>query len=431
MRRRGWHPAPRADGARLALWAAACASCVAACAPLSQPRVGTVEHRKDVTRAPNALPDTPPPESADPAAELFRWRADTRSPRPAGPPDPSDRGLLELCASGDASLNAVAARVAERQAAKLAPLDVAQITFALRAQGVPYVWPRIWSLEGVTVETRDARARLARWLGTFHDGGVRRCGIADVRASDGERVLAVVAVDVLADLAALPTRVRSGHWLEVRAKLLVPADAASVIVLGPRGAPKSVPTTLHHGLVEAAFSADRAGPWLVQVVASVQTGPRPVAEAMIQADAAQPARFHAEPAPGEDAARGAADDATRLERMVNAARVDEGLKPLARDPRLDGVARAHVRAMMQARELGHDVGDGSPADRVAALGLAVTSAGENVAHARTVRLAHRALWASPSHRDNLLHRGFDALGVGVARDRDGSVWVCELFAEMR
>lgn len=406
--------------------------CLTGCAGPARPPASTGGARqRDVASAKASPLDQAPPESTDPADERFRWRPWTRSPRPAGAPDPADRELLGLCTSGDAALNAVAARVAERQASALAPLDVSQITFALRAQGVPYVWPRIWSLEGAALETRDARARLARWLATFHDGGERRCGIADVHASDGQRVLAVIAVDVLADLGALPTRVRPGQWLEVRAKLLVPASAASVVVLGPRGAPKSVPTTLHHGVVEAAFSADRAGAWLVQVVATVQTGPRPVAEAMIQAGGPPPARFHAEPAPGEDAARGVADAATRLARMVNAARVDEGLKPLARDARLDGVARAHAQAMLRARELGHDVGDGSPADRIAALGLAVTSAGENVAHARSVRLAHRALWASPSHRDNLLHRDFDALGVGVARDRDGSVWVCELFAQMR
>jgi uncharacterized protein YkwD len=53
--------------------------------------------------------------------------------------------------------------------------------------------------------------------------------------------------------------------------------------------------------------------------------------------------------------------------------------------------------------------------------------GENVAHALTLERAHRVLWASPSHRGNLLDRRFRDLGVGVARDSDGSVWVCQLF----
>jgi hypothetical protein len=44
--------------------------------------------------------------------------------------------------------------------------------------------------------------------------------------------------------------------------------------------------------------------------------------------------------------------------------------------------------------------------------------------------AHRALWASPSHRSNLLDARFTAIGVGVARDeQDGSSWICETFAD--
>jgi uncharacterized protein YkwD len=53
--------------------------------------------------------------------------------------------------------------------------------------------------------------------------------------------------------------------------------------------------------------------------------------------------------------------------------------------------------------------------------------GENVAHAASVLLAHRALYESPSHRANLLQGAFDRLGVAVLRDADGSVWVDEIF----
>jgi uncharacterized protein YkwD len=84
--------------------------------------------------------------------------------------------------------------------------------------------------------------------------------------------------------------------------------------------------------------------------------------------------------------------------------------------------------MAMARELAHDVGDGDPLERLHVAGLDPRSAGENVAHAATVPLAHRALWASPSHRANLLGREYDRVGVGVARDTHGDVWVVETFA---
>ena len=43
-------------------------------------------------------------------------------------------------------------------------------------------------------------------------------------------------------------------------------------------------------------------------------------------------------------------------------------------------------------------------------------------------LANRALHASPSHRMNLLG-GYTHVGVGIAKDDAGDVWVCEVFAE--
>jgi uncharacterized protein YkwD len=80
--------------------------------------------------------------------------------------------------------------------------------------------------------------------------------------------------------------------------------------------------------------------------------------------------------------------------------------------------------------------------RLEQAGFGALRIGENVAHARSLARAHRALWESPAHRGNLLDRGFSAVGLGVVvvseseaesdaergnADATG-VWVCELFA---
>ena len=67
-------------------------------------------------------------------------------------------------------------------------------------------------------------------------------------------------------------------------------------------------------------------------------------------------------------------------------------------------------------------------NHIVAAELEVDLVGENVARASTVAAAHRALWSSPSHRENLLSDRFSALGVGVARGAGGSLFVAELFA---
>ena len=116
--------------------------------------------------------------------------------------------------------------------------------------------------------------------------------------------------------------------------------------------------------------------------------------------------------------------------MVDAARDSERMPPLQRDQQLETLAREHAEAMRRARRTAHDTGDGDLNQRLERAGLAL-SAGENVAHAGSAVLAQRALWASPSHRENLLFPGFDTIGIGVALDNDGTLWVCQVFANRR
>jgi uncharacterized protein YkwD len=84
--------------------------------------------------------------------------------------------------------------------------------------------------------------------------------------------------------------------------------------------------------------------------------------------------------------------------------------------------------MMKARLVGHDVGTGDLVVRLQAAGVSVRLAGENVATAGTLEHAHRALWASPSHRGNMLLDQFNHVGVAVLRGADGTVWVTEMFS---
>jgi uncharacterized protein YkwD len=168
----------------------------------------------------------------------------------------------------------------------------------------------------------------------------------------------------------------------------------------------------------------------VQVVADVATGPRPALEAQFYADAEPPQRMPSLAAPGESAGSGVRDERAALAAMVESLRRSRGLAVLRRDPRLDAVAAAHARRMKAAHTVGHDVGDGDPAQRLQNAGLSARESGENVAHAQNVVLAHRALWQSPSHRANLEHAAYDSFGVAVLDDPDGSVWVAEVFARM-
>jgi uncharacterized protein YkwD len=271
--------------------------------------------------------------------------------------------------------------------------------------------------------------KLEAWRQSFHDVGERRCGLASGYAPDGTQIIAAIALDAVADLVApIPTRTHAGAWLSVEARLLVPATGAHVVVVGPGGEPRTVPTSFDGSMVRARFAPERAGAFTVQVVAEVGTGPRPVLEIQTYADTEPPQQMPNLAAPGEAAGSGVADERDALVRMVQALRTHEGGPQMRRDGRLDAIAAAHALRMKNAHTVGHDVGDGDPAERLQNAGLSATEAGENVAHAQNVLLAHRALWQSPSHRANLQRAEYDALGVAVLDDPDGSVWVAEVFA---
>jgi uncharacterized protein YkwD len=238
-----------------------------------------------------------------------------------------------------------------------------------------------------------------------------------------------VASDVQADLSPVATTARVGQWMTLEARMLSASSGAEVVVLGPRGRPRPVPASLYQGRARASFCLDLPGSWVIQLLSTTDRGPRPVAEALVHVGVPPPTSFHENEAPGERAGEGASDAPTAIERMINAARASEGLGALRRDHALDGLADAHADAMAKARLLGHDTGDGDPPARVTAAGIAARIVAENVAHAASLPRAHRALWSSPSHRESLLFERFDTVGVGVVRDTDGSLWVCELFAD--
>lgn len=368
-----------------------------------------------------------PPIPTEPLFEQpLAWQRSATPPSSSAAPDPSTQPFLDACGAGEAALHRVATHVANLQLAGAPEPDMAEVAFALRSQGSPYVWPRVWTLEGGDLDPADVVERIRAWAGRSRTEGTVRCGVAKVSNGQHE-VLALVAVDALADLVrAIPLRQRTGTFVRFEAALGVKATDAQLVVLGPNGRPKSVLTSLSASGINATFSADQPGRWVAQLLATTASGPRPLLEVEFYADSAPPSGPDAAPVPGEGPVEGPPEH--RLTVWLNAARATQGLKKLRRNAQLDTLALAHARAMREQNLLAHDVGDGNPKERIVAAGLAPRLAGENVARARSLERAHRTLWLSPSHRGNLLHPGFTEVGIGIVQDEKGNWWVAELFA---
>ena len=335
--------------------------------------------------------------------------------------DPLEQAALDACGPAEAGLRATALSLLARKLRGLPLPELDAIESAQRAAGEPHPWPRAWAASAHTLDREATMQRLATWLATDHPAR-RRCGAATGTAPDGVRSLVVVVVDALADLQPLPTRARAGQWLTVDARLLH-ATGGRVVVMGPGGAARTLPSWFDGTSLRARFAAEGPGETTVQVVADLPGGPRPVLEADVFTDVEPTTAPEDRAAPGEDVAAGT-PDADRLAAMIAATRAAAGLSPLIRDARLDAVAREHAEHMVSAHDLAHDAGDGDPVERLRVAGITLRDAGENVAHAPTIPLAHRSLWASPSHRANLVG-AFTRVGVGVMRDDKGDAWVVE------
>ncbi len=101
-------------------------------------------------------------------------------------------------------------------------------------------------------------------------------------------------------------------------------------------------------------------------------------------------------------------------RLVNKERAANGLAPLEADPQLMEVARRHSADMFARGYFAHNTPEGkSPFDRIREAKVRYGTAGENLALAPMLQMAHTGLMNSPGHRANILQPKFGRVGIGI------------------
>lgn len=115
--------------------------------------------------------------------------------------------------------------------------------------------------------------------------------------------------------------------------------------------------------------------------------------------------------------------------LVNQERAKVGLKPLKADLELTEVARSYSRDMFARGYFSHYSPEGKdPFDRIRAAHVRFIAAGENIALAQTLTIAHNGLMNSPGHRANILNKSFGRLGIGIV---DGGIYGLMIAQEFR
>jgi len=114
--------------------------------------------------------------------------------------------------------------------------------------------------------------------------------------------------------------------------------------------------------------------------------------------------------------------------LVNQERNKVGLQPLAADTALRKVALAHSADMFVRGYFAHLTPEGkNPFDRMREAHVRFSLAGENLALAQTLELAHHGLMNSQGHRENILRTGFGRVGIGILDGGPYGIMVSQEF----
>jgi uncharacterized protein YkwD len=111
----------------------------------------------------------------------------------------------------------------------------------------------------------------------------------------------------------------------------------------------------------------------------------------------------------------------RLARKTNAVRDRLGLRRLRMDPELAWVAKQHTKEMVRKARLFH-----SDANELTRKVTHWTVLGENVGRATGVDVMQDAFLASPTHKANIVYRGYRNIGIGT-KVYKGRVYATVLF----
>jgi uncharacterized protein YkwD len=120
---------------------------------------------------------------------------------------------------------------------------------------------------------------------------------------------------------------------------------------------------------------------------------------------------------------------TKMLALVNEERRKVGLQPLQADMELRKVALAHSADMFERGYFAHLTPEGKdPFDRMRDAHIRFFLAGENLALAQTLPIAHEGLMNSKGHRENILRTGFGRVGIGIL---DGGYYGLMISQEFR
>jgi uncharacterized protein YkwD len=315
----------------------------------------------------------------------------------------------------DARLDLVAAELSA-VAAQGAPLDDELVAFALRQHGV--LDTAVLALAVKATEPSAIVAELTPQLGDRLFVGNVHVGLGGM----APMVLVVTHTSLVA-LAPGTPRFIDAHGSARIAMTLDPSFHAPHITIAHDDASSEKaegqgPWTFHCG--------DHTGTqWLVFEARNAKEVDTRLLAFPIDCATHSPDVYRIEPRANVTAT----DVETRLASLINRERVAAHLAPLADDRRAADAARTQVQLMRTSERIDHELGGTTMATRLRDAGLVPPNAREVTLHAADLAAVSELMMNQPSYRAALMAPDVTHLGVAVARDAHGELYVAaELVA---
>lgn len=129
------------------------------------------------------------------------------------------------------------------------------------------------------------------------------------------------------------------------------------------------------------------------------------------------------------------DEERKMFEMINRERNKKGLESLIWNSKLADLARTYSEKMARERFFSHfDRNGNDVAER--AKNMRITKwklIGENLFmsedYEKIEQMAVKGWMKSPTHRDNILEEKFNETGIGLARSRDGLIYITQVFIQ--
>ena len=114
--------------------------------------------------------------------------------------------------------------------------------------------------------------------------------------------------------------------------------------------------------------------------------------------------------------------------LINKERITRGLAPIKADSEMREVAVKHSADMFERGYFSHNTPEKKdPFDRMRSDKVRFRTAGENLALAPTLKIAHTGLMNSPGHRANILRPQFGRVGIGILESKRHGLMITQDF----